>query len=114
MTTSTPTRADSFQTQKNRMAKLMEGKPHDYSFLDLPDFDKIIEEAPKEDINILMEERTYELREIFAQCKADLSALEKRYRQQNEAKRKAEFAAKTASSAAAAQASSSTCSTPRP
>lgn len=92
-TTSTAsTRADSFQTQKNRLSKLYDSKElneqEDLRLLDLQDYDELVRSAPEADTNLMLEERTNELRDIHAQAKFDLQQLERRWRQQNEAKRK--------------------------
>ncbi|EFO99884.1 hypothetical protein CRE_18488 [Caenorhabditis remanei] len=83
---------DGWTQQKQRMAEEMrkDGSDRNFDELDLANFDLIIAGAPAEDINMYLEERTNELRELYANTKYEYLTLEKRFRKTHEAKKKAE------------------------
>ncbi|CAO4378460.1 unnamed protein product [Caenorhabditis nigoni] len=92
-TSATPThhniRGDGFIAQKNRMAAEMEadGSSHNYHELELDDIEMLLAKSPKDE-NLILEEKTAELREIFLQVKSDLSALEKHHKRSIELAKK--------------------------
>ncbi|UMM33774.1 hypothetical protein L5515_007121 [Caenorhabditis briggsae] len=92
-TSATPThhniRGDGFIAQKNRMAAEMEadGSSHNYHELELDDIEMLLAKSPKDE-NLILEEKTAELREIFQQVKSDLSQLEKHHKRSIELAKK--------------------------
>lgn len=102
------TRGEGFIAQKNRMAAEMEaeGTSRNYHELGLEDIDVLLAASPMDE-NLVLEEKTAELREQYMQAKYELSLLEKRWKRENEAARKkSEEEAKKARAVAAAEKSS--------
>lgn len=93
--TTTPshsTSRDGFVAQLKRMALEMAaaGTNRNFDELGPSEFENLLRDTP-EDTNLILEERTNELKELFFQFKAEFLALEKRFRKSTEAaKKKAE------------------------